>query len=245
MLYYFKLLLIVLWFLVLFIIWIPLCLIRFRDPDVLNSFFTVFSGFARRLLNIEVRLQGLNKEAVEKYQPCVFVANEQSALELILLPVLGYQHFVAVGKIELLNIPVFGLLYWLTGHVLIKRGEAESLAVMTRLSTEINEKNRSIGIYPEGTRNRQWGTFLSFRKGAFMLAIEAQVPVIPVVFSSLEKVFEPNTRKVRGGVIHIRTLPAIATTTMTAGDIDALSNQVREEMLAAFYEMSSSAQQTN
>ena len=239
MFYNFKRLLIALWFLVLFIIWIPLCLIRFRDPDVLNKFFTVFSGFARRLLNIEVKLQGLNKEEVEKYQPCVFVANQQSALEMLLLPTLGYKNFVAVGKIEILKIPIFGWLCWLTGHILLKRGELESLNVMTRLVTEIHDKNKSIGICPEGTRNSEWGSFLPFKKGAFLLAIEAQVPVVPIVFSSMEKVFEPNTRKVRGGIIHIRTLPPIVTTAMTAKDIDNLSKQVRNEMLGAYYEMSS------
>lgn len=239
MFYNFKRLFIAIWFLVLFIIFLPLCLIRFRDPDVLNKFFTVFSGFARLLLNIEVKLQGLNKEEVEKYQPCVFVANQQSAIEMILLPVLGYKNFLAVGKIEILNIPIFGWLCWMTGHILLKRGELESLNVMVRLVSEINKNNKSIGICPEGTRNLEWGSFLPFKKGAFLLAIEAQVPVIPIVFSSMEKVCEPNTRKVCGGIIYIRTLSPIVTTAMTAKDIDSLSNQVRNEMLGAFYEMSS------
>jgi 1-acyl-sn-glycerol-3-phosphate acyltransferase len=239
MTYYFKLLLIGLWFFVLFIAWLPLCLIRFRDPDQLNTFFKVFSGFARRLLSIEVKLHGLSKDEVEKYQPCVFVTNQQSALELILFSTLGLKHVVVVGKAELMNIPFFGLLYWLTGHVLIKRGELESLSHVARLVKEMHEKKMSVGIYPEGTRNKQWGTFLPFKKGAFLLAIEAQVPVIPVVFSSMEKLFIPKTRKVCGGVIHICTLPPITTTAMSPGDIDALCNQVRNEMLGAFYKMSS------
>src|SRR4029079_18657026 len=89
-----------------------------------------------------------------------------------------------------------------------------------------------IAMMPEGTRNKEGKGLLPFKKGPFHLAILAQVPIIPVVSSPLKDIASWKYKVLKGGTIHMTVLPPIPTKGMTDGDVDRLSNTVREKMLA-------------
>lgn len=100
----------------------------------------------------------------------------------------------AISKRELFYYFPFGPGAWLCGLRYIDRSSTkrayETLLSVTKLMTEEKIK---IWIYPEGTRNNQGG-FLPFRKGAFVTAIQAQVPIMPVVIAPYYYMDEPNER---------------------------------------------------
>ncbi|KAG6463424.1 hypothetical protein O3G_MSEX013872 [Manduca sexta] len=91
-------------------------------------------------------------------------------------------------------------------------------------------------VFPEGARYNK-GCLQAFKKGAFYLAIDAQIPILPVVFSQYyfldneTKTFEP-------GKVVITTLPPIPTKGMTRNDLEALSEMAREQMIDVFNESS-------
>ena len=98
---------------------------------------------------------------------------------------------------------------------------------------EAGEKIRqgvSVAIFPEGSRSHG-GTLGSFKRGAFLLAIEAQVPVIPVTIVNGYRLFNEKTRTARPGVIHIHFGAPIDISGWTRADIPRLTARVRAEML--------------
>lgn len=106
-----------------------------------------------------------------------------------------WQHFklmTVIAKKEIFYMFPFGQGAWLSGLIYIDRSSAkksyETLASVTKLMTEGKTK---VWIYPEGTRNNKGG-FLTFKKGAFFTAIEAQVPIMPIVIAPYYYMDESN-----------------------------------------------------
>ncbi|MDR0276623.1 MAG: 1-acylglycerol-3-phosphate O-acyltransferase [Paucimonas sp.] len=161
---------------------------------------------------------------------CVIIANHQSNHDLFVLGHVVPPRTVCVGKKSLGWIPLFGQLFWLGGNVLVDRGNAYQARRAMQVTTRtLQEKHTSIWIFPEGTRNP--GEQLHpFKKGAFHMAIDAGVPIVPVCVSRYARRLNLNGwRKVP---VLIRSLPPISTTGMTQQDIPALMEQCRTQMQA-------------
>ena len=123
-------------------------------------------------------------------QPAVVVGNHQSNLDIATWATFFPARSVAVGKKEILKIPVFGWLWKVSTHILIDRSNAiaarESLAAAAE---RIRTENLNVWVLPEGHRNSK-PEMLPFKKGAFHLAIAAQVPVIPFATSPMWEVLD-------------------------------------------------------
>ncbi len=90
----------------------------------------------------------------------------------------------------------------------------------------------SVIIFPEGTRSAD-GQLLPFKKGGFILAMQAQVPIIPVAIDGSCKVHKKRTWRVNPGTIRVTIFPPIPTTDMAASERDALMEQVRQPISRA------------
>ena len=88
----------------------------------------------------------------------------------------------------------------------------------------------SIFIFPEGTRNRTEDPLKKFHHGAFTLAIEAQVPILPMVLVGMRKISKPTSLLFRPGTIHIHYLPPIPTQGLTLADMDTLRQKCFDTM---------------
>ncbi|OWK52480.1 1-acyl-sn-glycerol-3-phosphate acyltransferase alpha [Lonchura striata] len=88
-------------------------------------------------------------------------------------------------------------------------------------------------IFPEGTRNHG-GSMLPFKRGAFQLAVKAQVPIIPVVFSSYNNFYNQKEKKFTPGKMIIQILPEVETLGLGPDDVPKLTEQVRDSMLSAY-----------
>lgn len=163
--------------------------------------------------------------------PCVFIANHVSWIDIwVLVACLpGRARFLA--KRELLRVPVFGWAMRRAGHIPIDRqnhrAALEAYAEAVRL---IREGTRPI-VFAEGTRSRN-GRLLPFKKGPFVLAIQAGVPVVPVLLEGTYQVLPKGSITPRPGPITVRIGEPISTEGLTYEDRESLARQGREAIVA-------------
>jgi 1-acyl-sn-glycerol-3-phosphate acyltransferase len=135
-----------------------------------------------------------------------------------------YYRFVV--KKELRWIPIFGWALWISRFPFVDRQRSpKARRVMTRLQERMRATSMKIVMFPEGTRNRRPG-MLPFRKGAFVLAIDLGVPVVPMVISGARRVQSRHGFTVRPGQMSITFLEPIPTKGMTYADRDTLAQKV-------------------
>ncbi len=188
--------------------------------------------FARLYSRPAIRILGLTLDA--QVQPlfnqppgCVIIANHQSNYDLFVLGQVVPRRTVCIGKKSLKWVPLFGQLFWLGGNVLINRSNAYQARRALQTTTRTLQRDTSIWVFPEGTRN-QAEDLLPFKKGAFQMAIDAGVPIVPLCVSRYARSVRLN--RWRAGRVAVRSLPAISTQGLTSKDIPQLMQQCREQM---------------
>ena len=127
---------------------------------------------------IKVTLKGLEK--IDPQGPYIFMANHQSNFDIpVLLGCLPVQ-FRWLAKAELFKIPIFGRSMQGAGYISIDRSNRRSAFQSLAQAAETIRQGTSVMIFPEGTRSRN-GRLQAFKKGGFVLAVDAGVPVVPVI----------------------------------------------------------------
>ncbi|KAL7060895.1 hypothetical protein AAHC03_09828 [Spirometra sp. Aus1] len=175
--------------------------------------------------------------------PHVIVCNHQSFLDILSLTPVWPRVCTFVAKRSVRFYGPFGLLVWFLKAILIDRndrmgsiGEFQRTAKIIRddqvLSSFVPSRQVSIIIFPEGTRGCLGNNLLPFKKGAFHLAISAQVPIQPVVIEPYSVFYDFEKRISRSGVSHVHVLSPIPTTGLTAADVDSLLEDVHAKMEA-------------
>ncbi|XP_057325030.1 1-acyl-sn-glycerol-3-phosphate acyltransferase alpha [Microplitis mediator] len=186
-----------------------------------------------------------NRANLEKEQACIVVANHQSSLDILgmfeMWPVMD--KCTVVAKKELFYAWPFGLAAWLCGLIFIDRMNSEKARTALNTATDkIKEKKIKMWIFPEGTRHNT-GEIHPFKKGAFHVAVNSQLPILPVVFSSYYFLSKKDKRFDPGRII-ITTLPPIPTTGLGPEDIEALMDKTRNSMTQVFYSSNREVQQS-
>ncbi|ENB9667721.1 acyl-phosphate glycerol 3-phosphate acyltransferase [Pseudomonas putida] len=225
MLYSLRMLLLALHFLVVGALGLIIGLCRPFNPDNSRVFARLYSLPATWLMRIRVKAEV--GPLWDQPPGCVIVANHQSNFDLFVLGQVVPQRTVAIGKKSLGWIPLFGQLFWLGGNVLVDRKNAYQARKAMQKTTRVLQDDTSIWIFPEGTRN-PGEHLLAFKKGAFHMAIEAGVPIVPVCVSRYAGRLSLNSWRQR--TVIVRSLPPIATAGMTLQDLPALIEQCRGQM---------------
>jgi len=118
------------------------------------------------------------------YSPKVFIGNHQSSYDLFTISSAVTEGTVSVGKKSIRWFPFFGQLYWLSGNILIDRNNKnKARGTIDQVVERIVNDKLSVWMFPEGTRSRGKG-LLPFKMGAFNTAIQAKVPIVPIVLST-------------------------------------------------------------
>ncbi|XP_017887337.1 1-acyl-sn-glycerol-3-phosphate acyltransferase alpha isoform X2 [Ceratina calcarata] len=190
-----------------------------------------------------VRWELRGREHLEQERACIIVANHQSSLDIMgmfqIWPVMD--KCTAVGKKEIFYAWPFGLAAWLCGLIFIDRMNSEKARSVINDATEhIKDKKIKLWIFPEGTRHNT-GYIHPFKKGAFHVAVNSQLPILPVVFSSYYFLSSKEKRFDSGRVI-ITILPPISTEGLSTNDIEHLMQQTRNVMSDAFHASSHEVQ---
>ncbi len=206
-------------------------LISWKNPSVGAKMGHIFGWGLCKLLGCHLQME--NATGYTAHQPCVYVANHQSNLDLISFGGMAPPHTVVIGKKELKWIPLFGWLFAGTGMVMIDRKDRTSAISRLKTTTaEIHQKKHSIWVFVEGSRNRGQG-LKAFKKGAFHMAIAAQAPIVPVVSQYLGSYIDVAASKITPGKIRLRTLAPISTQGLSSDDIPQLMATTRAAMVTA------------
>ncbi len=162
--------------------------------------------------------------------PFVVVANHQSMLDILLLSRLP-REMKWVAKEELFRIPWVGWMLRMSGDIPIRRGDAESGGEALARAREYLARGMSVMIFPEGTRSAR-GTMLPFKSGAFRLALDAGVPVLPVAVHGTARGMPKGGPWVNPCRARARILPPVAVEPF-GGDAVRLRDEVRSRIQAA------------
>lgn len=185
------------------------------------------------VIGIKTEVEGL--EHFDIGEPFIVVCNHQSNWDLFVVGSIVPERTVSVGKKSLKWVPLFGQLYWLAGNVLIDRGNPrKAMEAMAITKEALTTKNTNIWFFAEGTRNKG-KNMLPFKKGAFVTAINAGVPIVPVCCSSYLDGFDLN--KLDNGIAKLRVLPAVSTKGYTQEDTKVLMSQMHDNMMDVIREL--------
>lgn len=178
------------------------------------------------LLGVEIELRV--PESAKGLGPSVYVANHQNSLDLFLIAK-GVQPYTAtVGKKSLKWIPFFGQLYWLSGNILIDRAnKGKAHNTITQTVNKIKERGISVWMFAEGTRSYGRG-LLPFKTGAFHIAIQAEVPIVPLCLSTTADQVKLN--RWNNGKIIIEVMAPIAVNKDDSDSARILANEVHQLM---------------
>ncbi len=167
-----------------------------------------------------------NPDMLYQKRPCIYISNHQSNIDAWTITANHPGDTITLGKMEIVFIPFFGLLYYLLGHILINRkNKMGSVETLNNLSKQLLQRKLSIWILPEGTRSKGKG-LMPFKKGPFHLAINSGLPIVPVAISSYHK--NLNFNKLRSGTVLFKTLPLIETKGLTSDDVSSLAKKCHD-----------------
>lgn len=178
--------------------------------------------------------QVTREQKLDKQSSYMFVANHTSMTDIMLMLAITPKPFVFVGKKELAKIPLFGFFYKRT-CILVDRGNAKSRqAVFDHAQKRINQ-GLSICIFPEGGVPYDESIVLDdFKDGAFRLAIEHNLPIVPLTFPDNKKRFSYTFFSGSPGIMraHVhKFVPTIGKSIENKADIKALKEEVRSIIL--------------
>lgn len=196
-----------------------------RDKQVgLNTVFSLTGDLALPLAGVRLNTQG--QEHVWSHRPAVFLFNHQSQLDMPILCKLLRGGFTAVAKQELANDPFFGPAFRAAGVAFVDRsGKADPRTALDPAVRKLRE-GISVVVAPEGTRSVT-PALDSFKKGAFHLAMQAGVPIIPIVIRNAGELMWRDAATIRPGVVDIAILPPIDVGGWTTDNLDEHIAKVR------------------
>ncbi len=174
---------------------------------------------------VRVIEHGLENKAGAQH---IFVANHLGNFDVFALAaVLPWIKFVA--KAELFRLPIFGRAIQAAGMIPIERAKAKAAFGAYSIATERIHAGASVAVYPEGTRGDAY-PLRPFKRGPFVLAIQAQAPVVPIVVYGALEINRKGRFSVRPGTLHLHFLPAIPTTGLTFADRGTVARKAYEAM---------------
>lgn len=171
----------------------------------------------------KVKVEGM--ERLDRGGPNIMVSNHQSWFDVFALSAYLPVRFRFVAKKELGRIPIYGHAWKACGHVSVDRGDRDAaIEALAQASEEVKDLGLTMVMFPEGTRSPT-GELQRFKKGAFVLAIQLQIPLVPIAIVGSRAIMRKGGRRVSSGEITIRIGDPISSEGLAFRDRDELLKQ--------------------
>lgn len=200
--------------------WLILWSLLTGSPDFMYQMTMKAVRSGLRIAGVRVRVEGL-----ENIPPgvCIFAANHVSNMDpLAFVPAIP-RRVSLLAKKQVFRIPILSIAMRLAKLIPVDREDREAAASSVDIGVRCLKEGMSFAVYPEGTRSRD-GRLLPFKKGAFVMAIEAGVPVVPVSIAGAQTLMRKGDWTVHPGEVIVRFGQAV--------DASAYPMDKRAELLA-------------
>ncbi|GLZ52993.1 1-acylglycerol-3-phosphate O-acyltransferase [Actinomycetospora sp. NBRC 106378] len=182
--------------------------LRLSRHHAINLAGSLGSELALGIAGVDVEVDGA--EHLWSTRPAVFVFNHQSALDPIVAMTMLRHDFTGVAKAEARSMPVFGQLFMLADVAFVERGNTTQARQALEPAVEKVRRGMSLLMAPEGTRSPTPRPG-RFKKGAFHIAMQAGVPMVPIVLENAGELMWRHDVTVRPGTVRVTVLPPIDT----------------------------------
>ncbi|MCI2228567.1 1-acyl-sn-glycerol-3-phosphate acyltransferase [Polaribacter sp. MSW13] len=222
------------WFYILMLVSIlllsPILLIFTFKEDHYHLFWKVARILAKVLIyGMGFRLNVQLDEEIDPSKSYMFCPNHASLMDPFVLIALSKNPIVFVGKKELVKIPVFGFFYKRV-VIMVDRNSLKSRKRVFKMAKKRLQNGVSMAIFPEGLVPTEDVVLAPFKKGAFSLAIEFDIPIVPQVYYDCKRFFSWDFLKGRPGVFRVHQHRFISTKDLTQNDIEGLKDKTFEIM---------------
>jgi len=186
-----------------------------------------------RAAGVRVRIH--SPERLSPATGAVYISNHVSSFDVFVLAG-ALPRYSFIAKSELRKIPLFGYGAEAAGIVFLDRDNRKAAFESYKIAAKEVERGRSIVVYPEGTRGRDYH-LRPFKKGPFVLAIASQCPIIPTIVHGSREVMAKGSFRIRSGVIDLHLLEPIETKGLTYDDRADLMLRVWTRMADAMRDL--------
>jgi len=184
--------------------------------------------FITRLAGMRVRVEG--RENIPA-AVCMFAANHTSNADAAAIVGAIPRRLAIFGRKSLFDIPIVGLAFRLAKFVPVDRGNRDAALASVKLAVEYIKTGLSFLVYPEGTRSPD-GRLLRFKKGSFVMAIEAGIPIVPVVCVGAHRIMPKKSLEIHPGLVTVRFGKPIDASAYTIEQRDDLARVVHDAIAA-------------
>jgi 1-acyl-sn-glycerol-3-phosphate acyltransferase len=216
---------------IIVVVWLPLTFVvwvvtmPFDKPHYWTGFVFRRLCVVHQWLNPMWKFRTSGVKVADPRHPYVVVSNHESFVDMLLISHLPWE-MKWLSKESILKIPVVGQLMRMAGDIKLVRGDKSSIVKAMAECSRVLDNGVSVMLFPEGTRTRD-GSLGEFKDGAFRLAIEHQVPILPLVVDGTRTALHADGWLMNVTDAEVRVLEPIPTTGMTSADIGTLRDRVR------------------
>ena len=207
--------------------------VKDREGSIYDNAPRLWAWLLVRVAGVKVRLH--NEHLMRTGEPRIFVSNHVSWFDVLTLASI-LPRYKFVGKAELFKLPIFGRAARAAGMIAIERENRKSAFESYRVAADRIRAGASVVVFPEGTRGRTY-ELRQFKKGPFVLAVAAGVPIVPTLVHGTLPVMNRDTFWVRSGVVDITFLEPIDASGLTYDDRNRLSRAAWDRMAHAMHEI--------
>jgi len=225
-----RLLLLFIWTLSLMALAPLMILVTFNRQAPLFVARTLFSKGLLWLAGAKLSVSGV--ENIPKNKPAIYVANHCSHLDIGVLCRVAPVNLHFIGKKELAWIPIVGWYMYITGHLFIDRSDRRKAVTSLRAAALKIKSGKNVIMFPEGTRSKN-GKLASFKSGAFHLALDAGVNIIPIHIEGTHEIWPASRNIITPGKLNVHIGQPIDTskyTKKTVKDLMVITHSAVEEL---------------
>ncbi len=181
------------------------------------------------IARVKLKVTGL--ENLDTTQPCIYVSNHVSHLDVVAIARAIPLGLFYIGKKELQKVPILGQYMYLIGHIFIDRKNREKAMASMRKAAQLIKKGKNVITFPEGTRTRD-GKTATFKRGTFIIAKEGMIDIQPLAVVNADKILPRDSFMIKPGTIEVRVGKRISANEIKDLNAEAAAEYVRKRVIA-------------